>query len=76
MKAFLGGSRKKAVGFDRSPDNAKKMMYRSASLAREYSDNLTVVVTFSLLGLAISLLAIGKGGFIDAEYLADLLVLF
>jgi hypothetical protein len=76
MKALPVVRRKKAVGFVRSPDDAKKMAYRSASLAREYSDNLIIVVTFSLFGLALSLLAIGKGGFIDAEYLADLLMLF
>jgi hypothetical protein len=34
------------------------------------------VVTFALLGLALSLLAIGRGGLIDAEYMADLLLLF
>jgi hypothetical protein len=76
MKAFLGVMRKKAVGFVRSPDYATEMMYGSASLARESSDDLTVVLTFSLLGLALSLLAIGSGGFIDAEYMADLLLLF
>ena len=51
-------------------------MYQSASLARESSDNLTIVITFALLGLSLSLLAIGRGGFIDAEYMADLLMLF
>jgi hypothetical protein len=76
MKASFDVPRKKAVGLVRAPDGAKKMTYRSASLARESSDNLRAVVTFSLLGLALSLLAIGKVGFINAEYLADLLVLF
>jgi hypothetical protein len=76
MKAFLGVMRKKADGFVRSPDYTTEMMYRSASLARESSDDLTIVLTFSLLGLALSLLAIGSGGFIDAEYMADLLLLF
>jgi len=52
------------------------MMYRSVSLARESSGAFTVVLTFSLLGLALSLLAIGKIGFIDPEYMADLLMLF
>jgi hypothetical protein len=52
------------------------MMFRSASLARESSDDFTIVLTFALLGLALSLLAIGRGGFIDAEYMADLLLLF
>jgi hypothetical protein len=54
----------------------EEMMYRSASLARESSDDLIIVVTFALLGLSLSLLAIGRGGFIDAEYMADLLMLF
>jgi hypothetical protein len=75
MKALLVVPRKKAIGFVRSPDDAKKMMYRSVSLVRESSDDLTIVVTFSLLGLALSLLAIGIG-LIDAEYMADLLLLF
>jgi hypothetical protein len=75
MKAFLVVLRKKAVGFVRSPDDAGEMMYRSTSLARETSGDLTIVVTFSLLGLALSLLAI-ESGLIDAEYMADLLMLF
>jgi hypothetical protein len=75
MKALLVVPRKKAIGFVRSPDDAKKMMYQSASLARESGDDLTIVVTFSLLGLALSLLGIGSG-LIDAEYMADLLLLF
>jgi hypothetical protein len=66
----------KAIGFVRSPDDAEEMMFRSASLARESSDDFTIVLTFALLGLALSLLAIGRGGFIDAEYMADLLLLF
>jgi|GraSoiStandDraft_47_1057283.scaffolds.fasta_scaffold732178_1 hypothetical protein len=76
MKDFLVVPSKKAEGLVRSPNDTKKMTYRSASLARESSDDLRAVVTFSLLGLALSLLAIGKIGFINAEYLADLLVLF
>jgi hypothetical protein len=76
MKAFLVVPRKKTIGLVRAPDDAKKTMYRSTSLARESSDDLTIVATFSLLGLALSLLAIGKLGFIDPEYLADLLLLF
>ena len=54
---------------------AEEMMYRSATLTRECSDDLTIVTTFTLLGLALSLLA-GKGGFIDAGYMADLFLLF
>jgi hypothetical protein len=34
-------------------------MYRSLSLVRESSDDLIVVMTFSLLGFALSLLAVG-----------------
>jgi hypothetical protein len=52
------------------------MMYGSASLARESSGDLTIVLTFSLLGLALSLLAIGPAGFIDPEYMANLFMLF
>jgi hypothetical protein len=48
---------------------------RSASLARESRDDLTIVVTFALLGLSLSLLAI-ESGLIDPEYMADLLLLF
>jgi hypothetical protein len=51
-------------------------MYRSAALARESSSDFTIVLTFALLGLALSLLTIGKPGLIDAEYMADLLMLF
>jgi hypothetical protein len=68
--------RRRAIGFVRSPDDPEEMMYRSASLVRESSDDFTIVVTFALLGLALSLLAIGRGGPIDAEYMADLLLLF
>jgi hypothetical protein len=50
-------------------------MYRSLSLARESSDDFTIVLTLSLLGLALSFLAIGRGGPIDPEYMADLLLL-
>jgi hypothetical protein len=47
-------------------------VYQSASLVRESSGDFTIVLTFSLLGLALSLLAIGL---IGPEYIADLLVL-
>jgi hypothetical protein len=60
----------------RPPDAAENIMYRSASLARESSDDFTTVLTFALLGLALSLLAIGRAGFIDPEYMADLFLLF
>jgi hypothetical protein len=50
-------------------------MYQSASLAREPSGDLAIVVIFALSGLALSLLVIGEG-LINAEYMADLLLLF
>jgi hypothetical protein len=75
MKDFLVVP-KKAVGLVRPPDDTAKIMCRSTSLAREARGDLTFVATFSLLGLALSLLAIGRIGFIDPEYLADLLMLF
>jgi hypothetical protein len=58
------------------PEENDEMMYRSVSLARESSGDFAIVLTFSLLGLALSLLAIGKASFIDVEYMADLLMLF
>ena len=76
MKASLIIPRRKDVGFVRAPDDAKKMVSASTSLARESSDDLTVVLTFSLLGLTLSLLAIGRIGFISPEYMANLLLLF
>jgi hypothetical protein len=51
-------------------------MYRSVSLARDTSGDFTIVTTFSLLGLALSLLAIGHGVFINPEYTTNLLLLF
>jgi hypothetical protein len=59
-----------------APDDAEEMMYPSASVARESGDDFSMVLTFALLGLAISLLAIGKAGSIDADYMAMLLMLF
>ena len=76
MKDISVVPQKKAVGLVRPPDDTTKIMHRSTSLARESSDDLIIVATFSLLGLALSLLAIGRVGFIDPEYLADLLMLF
>ena len=76
MKASLIIPRRKDVGFVRAPDDAKKMVSASTSLARESSDDFKVVLTFSLLGLALSLLAIGRVGFINPEYMANLLLLF
>jgi hypothetical protein len=51
-------------------------MYASVSVAKKSSGDFTIVMMFSLLGLALSLFAIGKAGFIDPEYLATLLVSF
>jgi hypothetical protein len=65
-----------AIGFVLSRAEAEEMMYRTAYLARESSGDFTIVLTFALLGLALSLLAIGRGGLIDPEYMADLLLLF
>jgi hypothetical protein len=53
----------------------EEMMYQSAAVAKKSSGDF-VVMMFSLLGLAISLLAIGKAGLIDPEYLATLLISF
>jgi len=49
-------------------------MYRSVALVRESNSDFTIVLTFALLGLALSLLTIGKIGLINAEYIADLLM--
>ena len=76
MKDISVVPQKKAVGLVRPPDDTTKIMHRSTSLARESSDDLIIVATFSLLGLALSLLAIGRLGFIDAGSLANMLVLF
>jgi hypothetical protein len=58
-----------------SPGDAEEMMYQSASLARASSNGFTVVAIFALLGLALSLWAIGED-LIDADYLADALQVF
>ena len=63
------------IGLVHASGETEEIMYRSLSLVRESSDDFIVVMTFSLLGLALSLLAIGPGGPIDAEYLAQLLSL-
>jgi hypothetical protein len=75
MPARLVVLGKKAADFVRSPDNEGKMMYRSAFLSRKSNDDFVAVVTFSLLGLALSLLAI-ESGLVNPEYMADLFVLF
>jgi len=49
-----------AIGLVHASGETEEIMYRSLSLVRESSDDLIVVMTFSLLGLALSLLAIGR----------------
>jgi len=52
-------------------------MYQSAALAGKFtSDFFTVVTTFPLLGLAVSLLVIGTASLVSSEYMASLLLLF
>jgi len=51
-------------------------MYQSVSVARKSSGDFTVVMTFALLGLTLSLLVIGKASLIDPEYMATLLLSF
>ena len=58
------------------PDPVGSPRAAEALLARESSGDFTIVLTFSLLGLSLSLLAIGTAGFIDPEYMANLLMLF
>jgi hypothetical protein len=67
---------KRGQQFALSSDEVEDIMYASASVAKRSSGDFTVVMMFSLLGLALSLLAIGKAGLIDPEYLATLLVSF
>jgi hypothetical protein len=59
-----------------SPDDVEEIMYQSAAVARKSSGNFTIVMTFALLGLALSLLAIGRASLIDPEYMATLLLSF
>jgi hypothetical protein len=66
---------KETLGFVLSPADPEEMMYRSVSLARESSGDFAVVATFAFLGLALSLLAIGKG-LLDLGYMTNLLLLF
>jgi hypothetical protein len=69
-------SRREAIPFALSPDDVEEMMYQSAALARKSSGDFTVVMTFALLGLTLSLLLIGKASLIDPEYMAALLLSF
>ena len=59
-----------------SPQQMEETMYQSILLEKAPRSDLTIVVTFALIGLALSLWAIGKAGLIDPEYLADLFLLF
>jgi hypothetical protein len=58
------------------PIGVEGIMYQSASIARKSSGDFTIVLTFALLGLALSLLLIGKASLIDPEYMAALLLSF
>jgi len=68
---------KQTVPFARSPDRMEENMYQSAALAEKSTgDFSTVVTTFPLLGLAVSLLVIGTASLVSSEYMASLLLLF
>ena len=69
-------SRREAIPFALSADDVEEMMYQSVSVARKSSGDFTIVMTFALLGLALSLLLIGKASLIDPEYMATLLLSF
>jgi hypothetical protein len=45
-------------------------------IAEESSGDLSVVLKFALLGVALCVLAIGEASFIDAKYMTDLMLLF
>jgi hypothetical protein len=64
--------RENIVGFVLFAADPEEKMDQSVSLVRESSGDFTIVLTFSLLGLALSLLAIGL---IGPEYMADLFLL-
>jgi hypothetical protein len=51
-------------------------MYETAAIAKKSSGDFTIVLTFSLLGLALSLLLIGRAGFIDPQYMASMMLSF
>jgi hypothetical protein len=54
-------------------DRVEEVMYETAAIARKSSGDFTIVLTFSLLGLALSLLLIGTAGLIDPEQMANVL---
>jgi len=51
-------------------------MYETAAIAKKSSGDFSIVLTLSLLGLALSLLLIGRAGFIDPEYMGNLFLSF
>jgi hypothetical protein len=63
---------RKIGGFVLFPADPEEKMDQSASLAIESSSDFTIVLTFSLLGLALSLLATAL---IGPEYMANLFLL-
>jgi len=54
----------------------EEVMYETAAIARKSSGDFTIVLTFSLLGLALSLFVIGTPGMIDPEAMANLFLSF
>jgi hypothetical protein len=66
---------RKIIGFAPFPGDAEEIMDQTASLARARSNGLTIVAIFALLGLALSLWAIGED-LINFNYLADALQVF
>jgi hypothetical protein len=69
-------SRREAIHSRALPIGVEEIMYQSVSVARKSSGDFTVVMTFALLGLALSLFVIGKASLIDPEYMAALLLSF
>jgi hypothetical protein len=57
-------------------DGVEEVMYETAAVARKSSGDFTIVLTLSLLGLALSLFVIGRAGLIDPEYMANLFLSF
>jgi hypothetical protein len=57
-------------------DDMEEVMYETAAIARKSSGDFTIVLTFSLLGLALSLFVIGTPGMIDPEAMANLFLSF
>ena len=57
-------------------DDMEVVMYETAAIARKSSGDFTIVLTFSLLGLALSLFVIGTAGMVDPEAMAKLFLSF